>query len=364
MNIGTIIRAKRQQKDLTQEQFAEYMNVSVSAVSQWESGKTTPDFSLIVPLAEFFGISTDELLGRTPGEKEKAIDEYNEKYIVLSNKGEVNASISLWREALARFPGDFHCMNMLADVLFSAICADSNDGADEKAEECVSLCESILRDCKDSGIINNTVQTLVYLYSMPILSIADEKKAVDYALMASSVYVSREVLLEKAYFTEESRDERREIKHQNRLRYAEFLSQSLVYDSDVSDDTYLLELEAALKIWEALIYDGNYHFYHCRLSEILTHMAGIHARAHRKQDTVETLKKALFHAREYDARPEGEQHYTSVIVSAATSDQKAVSRNYTGSFTRVTLDRLKNRDFDFIRSDPEFSALIEQYKTE
>ena len=44
MNIGAVIKEKRQKKDLTQEQLAEYLNVSVSAVSQWESGKTTPDF--------------------------------------------------------------------------------------------------------------------------------------------------------------------------------------------------------------------------------------------------------------------------------------------------------------------------------
>ena len=36
MSIGSIIKATRKQKDLTQEQFAEYFNVSVSAVSQWE----------------------------------------------------------------------------------------------------------------------------------------------------------------------------------------------------------------------------------------------------------------------------------------------------------------------------------------
>ncbi|MBQ9079623.1 MAG: helix-turn-helix transcriptional regulator [Clostridia bacterium] len=38
MNIGSVIKKARREKDLTQEQLAEYLNVSVSAVSQWESG--------------------------------------------------------------------------------------------------------------------------------------------------------------------------------------------------------------------------------------------------------------------------------------------------------------------------------------
>mgnify|MGYP003292579216 CR=1 FL=1 len=39
---------------LTQEQLSEYLNVSVSAVSQWESGKTVPDVSTLLSLASFF----------------------------------------------------------------------------------------------------------------------------------------------------------------------------------------------------------------------------------------------------------------------------------------------------------------------
>lgn len=37
MNIGSIIKKMRREKDMTQEQLAEYLNVSVSAISQWES---------------------------------------------------------------------------------------------------------------------------------------------------------------------------------------------------------------------------------------------------------------------------------------------------------------------------------------
>ena len=38
MKLGVTIKKMRQQRNLTQEQLAEYLSVSVSAVSQWESG--------------------------------------------------------------------------------------------------------------------------------------------------------------------------------------------------------------------------------------------------------------------------------------------------------------------------------------
>ena len=47
----------------TQEQLAEAMNVTVGAVSKWESGATTPELSVLLELAALFEVSVDALLG-------------------------------------------------------------------------------------------------------------------------------------------------------------------------------------------------------------------------------------------------------------------------------------------------------------
>lgn len=47
------IRALRKEKRMTQEQLAECLDVTVGAVSKWESGATTPDLSMIMELAHF-----------------------------------------------------------------------------------------------------------------------------------------------------------------------------------------------------------------------------------------------------------------------------------------------------------------------
>ena len=95
MNIGAKIKQLRKERDLTQEQLAEYLNVSISAVSQWESGKTLPDISLILPLANFFDVSTDTLFGRCEQAKEEIIAEYDQKSIEYGNRGEVQAKLAL-----------------------------------------------------------------------------------------------------------------------------------------------------------------------------------------------------------------------------------------------------------------------------
>ena len=57
MKIGTFLKALRKEKDLTQEQLAEQLNISGRTVSRWETGKNMPDISILVDLAEFYHVS-------------------------------------------------------------------------------------------------------------------------------------------------------------------------------------------------------------------------------------------------------------------------------------------------------------------
>lgn len=59
--IGATITKLRKQRKLTQAKFAEAIHVTQAAVSQWETGKTNPDFQQMFILADFFGVSIEEL---------------------------------------------------------------------------------------------------------------------------------------------------------------------------------------------------------------------------------------------------------------------------------------------------------------
>ena len=62
MKIGEVIARKRREKNLTQEQLAEKLGVTTSAVSKWETGATCPDITLLAPTARALGATVDELL--------------------------------------------------------------------------------------------------------------------------------------------------------------------------------------------------------------------------------------------------------------------------------------------------------------
>ena len=59
------IRALREDRDLRQSDVAEATGIDQRSLSNYETGKTQPDAYVIIKLAEYFGVTTDYLLGLT-----------------------------------------------------------------------------------------------------------------------------------------------------------------------------------------------------------------------------------------------------------------------------------------------------------
>ncbi len=59
------IKKLREDNDLTQKQMGEILNCSQRAYSYYESGQHNTPNEVLLKLADFYGVSTDYLLGRT-----------------------------------------------------------------------------------------------------------------------------------------------------------------------------------------------------------------------------------------------------------------------------------------------------------
>ncbi|AEB29890.1 putative transcriptional regulator (Xre family); skin element [Carnobacterium sp. 17-4] len=62
MEINLILKQKRKELKLTQEQVAQKIFVSQKSVSNWETGKTFPDIYSLIRLAQLYDLSLDNLL--------------------------------------------------------------------------------------------------------------------------------------------------------------------------------------------------------------------------------------------------------------------------------------------------------------
>ena len=76
MTFGEIIKKLRTDKGLTQDELAEKIYVTRTAISKWESGRGFPNIESLKAISKYFSVSLDELLS---GEEILAIAENDNK---------------------------------------------------------------------------------------------------------------------------------------------------------------------------------------------------------------------------------------------------------------------------------------------
>ena len=138
MNIGEKIKELRTEQKMTQEKLANYLNVTVSAVSQWEAGKTMPDVTMIVPICNLFSISADKLLNIRVAEKGTIISEVKNKAFEFAEKGEYDKAIAIVKEKMQEFPNEPEFI-----AIFAQLVMDFDKRAEERIEDKEDLCQEL-----------------------------------------------------------------------------------------------------------------------------------------------------------------------------------------------------------------------------
>ena len=125
MTLGTQIGLYRKKLGITQEVLAQQLSVTNQAVSKWESDQCCPDVMLLPKLADIFGITTDELFGRTAPRKEMPSSK-----LPWKDDGTLRAVLFIGHQLVAEHPAaeevtlhyDGPALNI--DSAFSVFCGD------------------------------------------------------------------------------------------------------------------------------------------------------------------------------------------------------------------------------------------------
>ena len=155
INIGTNIKRLRAERGVTQEQLAEAMNVTCAAVSKWERSDSYPDITLLQPLAYYFGVTLDELMGydreRVSAQIDDEIAAYWEQVLKRTKEG-AEAARKIITDAYREYPNDYTVMSCY--MWFVAGDAADNDPAVLIAhkDEFLAICDKILDGCADDEI--------------------------------------------------------------------------------------------------------------------------------------------------------------------------------------------------------------------
>ena len=113
--IGENVRRLRGERGLTQEELADFLSVTFQAVSKWERGLAYPDIETIPVIANYFGVTIDELMGNSRIRAEERIAAYLEEYerlTMLCTEESQREKNALAKTAYAEFPYDWRVIDM------------------------------------------------------------------------------------------------------------------------------------------------------------------------------------------------------------------------------------------------------------
>ncbi len=103
IKIGKFIKEKRKEKNITQSQLAEKLNITDRAISKWENGISMPDASIIKNLCDILDITINDLFC---GEKvdQKEYDTKADKVILeMKNRIELQNKRLMFNEIIIGF---------------------------------------------------------------------------------------------------------------------------------------------------------------------------------------------------------------------------------------------------------------------
>ena len=187
--IGDKLKKLRRNRDLTQEEVAAHIGISYQAISKWERGDGYPDITMLPTLANYFGVSVDELIGMDEISSAQRLDDINQKWQENREKGSHKENVELMRSALKIYPN-----NALLLIQLSASLERLDGTEKEKKEylrESILLHEQILRYCDDSEIRGAALFNISDAY----YRYGDYEKAVEYATKLPNLYKTRETAL-------------------------------------------------------------------------------------------------------------------------------------------------------------------------
>jgi len=346
MNIilGQRMRELRAGGGNTQEQLAAHLGVTAQAVSKWERGEGFPDITMLPAIASFYGVSVDELLGVDEEARRKKLDAYNEKDRKLLQAGDTAGRISLWREAHREFPNEPSVLHALSFVL-------RGESLSNHREEIIFLAKRLLKEAARSGEYFGAVNNLCRAYA----SMGNIDEAKRYASMAGRYIGTENELMIRILEGEEAAA----FCQWNIETLVDLISSNaeiMLKKGSFSAEEQIHIGEQIIKLFSLIYEDGNYGFYHCRVSDWYMRLARDYARAGKQSHTLRCLRCAVEHAIAYDRLEEGS--YTALIVNRQRFGSNCDSEKQAAARQKETADVC----FDFVRADAQFMQLLNQLK--
>ena len=367
-NFGSTIVKLRKAAGITQERLAEQLGVSVSAVSQWENGRTMPDICTIPILCRILNVSSDELLDINREQDETEIRKIDVEAKHMMQQARYAEAEELLTEALVRFPDSYDLMTTMMTLCHCMATSDhrpegresgnaqaENASAKEKyLHECIDLAQRIINGCRDSSSVDHARLMLCYSYSL----LGETEHAIAIAQDMPGMMVSREALL-SAF----SKDRDRYKSRQSELiLHVESLCTMLDCNVRFEDGSFAYTpaeraalAQKVIDLLHVLFEDGDFGLFHDAL--MLAHYHLAHFAAYDEKDCEKTLMHLEEAAKHGEAFLKNEKKRTHTSLFLRGQEYGGFRIKGQNKPTAFLLEVMKEDCFDLVRKDPRFTGL-------
>lgn len=344
MSFGDKIKTLRRKSNYTQEKLAELLSISPQAVSRWETDVTMPDISLLPPIANLFGVSTDYLLGMDSYQKDLRKAEFDKAFFEYWKHDDKENNYQIALKAASEYPGNMDYIEWLASAeYYVALLKNDVTEYNNLLEKSVAHYNIVLDNAEADKLINKALHGIVL--SLCMLNRKEEAK--QYAQRIENEIERNDALC----WCLDGEEKIRHCQSVSEGYLNRFLFQLTFYPKTL--EAY----DAVEKILAILFPDGNYQFHHNTLQYNSLGKANLLCNKSRYDEAIEELKKAKFHAQK-NIQFSKQNYYK---FTAPLFDHVAGESLPTETQTTDLDDFYKSLDnnscYDPIRNSKEFKAL-------
>lgn len=339
LDLGKNIRTLRCRDKKTQEAVADALGVTSQAVSRWESGGGYPDMAMIPSIANYFGVTIDELFGYRNEREERIqlrIDEI--QTMRWKNNGvdvNLDETIALARNALVEFPGNERIMVCLASVLYTAGYSrygewhltdpEGYDVYDTRRHrgyaewrEAITLYEKAIPALENGTARRVAEGELIQLY----VNMGMYEKSLALAENAPGIYSTKEYMHICACDGKERvRAYGKAILSMVHASAVLMVRDALATKQNMTVSEKIESIRGAIHIFDVICTDGNYGEHNRLIARMYTQLSLYLWMEGKKDEAFEALEQSLAHFRQFEriCKMEG-PHYTAPLLRQVPVD--------------------------------------------
>ncbi len=368
LELGKRIRELRRRDGRTQEDLAEAIGVTSQAVSRWEANGGYPDMEMIPSIANYFGITIDELFGVDKAKNEEEILEIIDKFDNGKYKGS-DGSLSFMAEAYHKYPSDFRILVRYMHSLIN----DNVDAGDylKNKKEIFTIYDKIQNYCTNDAI-RMYAKNLMIHYFKPLIRVENsgvtERDMYDLIEEMPAIPDSKEYLM--SYMPPDI--DKVEKGCQNlfdKLMYyfnntiSHFSRSYMLTGVEPTKEQIQRAVEAlelTVKIFDLVYTDGNYGV--CWRVAIYNYgyLGQCYHRLGNDKKALENLKKCAELAKHFDKMPNITERTALLFKGTTVNKQEDIAIFLDTSVCKQMTNRMLN-DYplsDEFKATPEFRKII------